>query len=769
MSNNRFVRFCFPAIAVFLTLFMLAATADALSLAIKTSAISGQGNDVPIELLMEGFSSDQNAYVQITIRLFPGHSNADKRPRALYHTIQTIQGGDGSPPELILPGRVFKQPGRYLITAMSDGLAEAAYAEITVQGLSLAVSAPESALVGQTITVVAELSNILDRAVAVPHINVALPEGMVALGITESRNRRIGVNDTLRFELDARVEAPGWHAVTAVVHSAEGDFSGQTTIAASRPAMLALLPGPAQTLSRRLPGQVAVTLLNNGDASIENIAVRLRGGDGLKLSPQRQVVDRLDGLADKRLTWQVDSAGMAPGRYPLRIDATGGDGSTAEAELDVVVISSFTDDAQPAPTAPSPSPVIAESKPPNPSPAAPASVQPASATDSEIEAMVARGRKHYHDAEYDRAITLLDRVLTHQPNHAVALYERSRAHTRTGNDKKALADLNRAIEIDPGYADALCSRSSRLTDAGEYQRALEDAERAIRANPAGACGYAERGRVRLNLGSNTKKGAVARNNYLRQAIADFDKALQKQHPHPERIYNNIGVSYGNIPDYENAIANYSKALEIKPDTPLYHSNRGFCYRKTNHYEKALQDYDRALSLDSKRIRDYAQRAYVYRKLKQYQKAIDGFSRAIDGNVKEDWIYANRGTCYLNTKNYAAAVQDYSKAIEMNGRYEYAIANRGQAYLEMGKLQKALADFNRAVKLDPKDAWNVAHRGEVHRRMGNYNAAKRDFQTALKIDPDYAWARKKLTSIQSDQVVDKAVDTIGDIIRDQMKN
>ena len=766
-NNNSLGRVFFLVTALFLLPGKGAVYSSAL--VISTLEAPGHSNPFSVELMINGFALDQGLVVDVTVRYFTDHANPLGRPKTLYHAVETIQENSNRATKLMLPGHVFQLPGRYLITAMSDGLSEAAFAEVHVEGLSMAVSAPESVSVGQTVTVAAELANSLNRALAVSRIAVALPEGMVALSSMESHNRRIDANDTLRFEFDARIEAPGWHTITAVAQSAAGDFSGQTTLAAVRPAKLELLPDPPQTLSQNLSGQLAVTLLNNGDVPMETIEVRLGGENSLKISPQRQVVDRLDGLAAMPLSWTVRSDGAAPGRYSLQAVASTADGAKTETELAVVVIGSLASvDPQALPSLSAPA-VAVDSGQPTFSPVTPVSKKQPVTSDAQIDAMIAQGQALYRNSEYDQAIRLFDRVLALRPNHVLALYERGRAHDKAGHPKQLFSDLNRALEIDPDHVDALCYRSASHKESGDLQRAVEDADRAIRANPSAACGYAERGNARLRLGKTIKKDVGAQKKYYREAVADFTQAIQNRHRFPDKLYNNRGAAYGSMEDYEKAIENYSQAIEIKADNPLYFSNRGFCYRKTKRYQKALQDFNRALSLDPKRSMDYAQRAYVYRNLKQYEKAIDGFSRAIDGNVKEDWIYANRGSCYLNTKKYAAAVRDYSIAIEMDSRYEYAIANRGQAYLNMGNCQKALADFSRAVKLDPKDAWNVAHRGEAYRQLGQYEAAKRDFKTALKLDPDYAWARKKLKSIQSDQAVGKTIDMIDAIIRKQLKN
>ena len=150
-----------------------------------------QDNAVHIQLAIDGKLRPPNLLTHIAVRRFPALAES-ARPKACYQTSLDTVSTDGQPVPLSIPGHVFRLPGRYLITAVSDGLAEAAHAEVRVQGLSLTVSAPESTEVGQTVTISAELRNTLTRTVAIDRFAVTLPEGVVALDRGEHSQRRIG-------------------------------------------------------------------------------------------------------------------------------------------------------------------------------------------------------------------------------------------------------------------------------------------------------------------------------------------------------------------------------------------------------------------------------------------------------------------------------------------------------------------------------------------------------------------------------------------------
>ena len=67
-----------------------------------------------------------------------------------------------------------------------------------------------------------------------------------------------------------------------------------------------------------------------------------------------------------------------------------------------------------------------------------------------------------------------------------------------------------------------------------------------------------------------------------------------------------GVSYMDKSNYELAMIEINKAIELNPNFARAYYNRGMCYYYTNRHELALTDYRRSLELDPNFVRaDYA--------------------------------------------------------------------------------------------------------------------------------------------------------------------
>ena len=79
------------------------------------------------------------------------------------------------------------------------------------------------------------------------------------------------------------------------------------------------------------------------------------------------------------------------------------------------------------------------------------------------------------------------------------------------------------------------------------------------------------------------------------AIADFSKAIELD-PNYSSAYNNRGISKYNLQDYQGAIADYSKAIELDPNDSDAYYNRGLSKLKLNQKNSACLDWSKAAKL-----------------------------------------------------------------------------------------------------------------------------------------------------------------------------
>src|ERR1044072_1445279 len=80
------------------------------------------------------------------------------------------------------------------------------------------------------------------------------------------------------------------------------------------------------------------------------------------------------------------------------------------------------------------------------------------------------------------------------------------------------------------------------------------------------------------------------------AIADYSKAIELRSMEPS-AYLNRGVAYLGKKSYDLSILDFSKAIELEPARSVAYLNRGNAFEKKGELQKALADFQKAADLD----------------------------------------------------------------------------------------------------------------------------------------------------------------------------
>jgi hypothetical protein len=102
-----------------------------------------------------------------------------------------------------------------------------------------------------------------------------------------------------------------------------------------------------------------------------------------------------------------------------------------------------------------------------------------------------------------------------------------------------------------------------------------------------------------------------------------------------QAFNSRGLALHSKGDYDRAIADFDRAIRLKPgDAPQYR-NRGDSWAEKNNSPRALADYDTAIRLSPQDAWSYVQRGQLYEKLEKYENARADFNAALGAKVGDD--------------------------------------------------------------------------------------------------------------------------------------
>jgi tetratricopeptide (TPR) repeat protein len=232
-------------------------------------------------------------------------------------------------------------------------------------------------------------------------------------------------------------------------------------------------------------------------------------------------------------------------------------------------------------------------------------------------------------------------------------------------------------------------------------------------------------------------------NY-QQAAANYDRAI-KLNPQYAEAYNNRG----NLRDLHlnnpaGALADYDKAIALRPNSTLTYVNRGgLRAEKFNDIKGAIADFDKSLSLDDQDYLVYNNRGYLKdAKLNDLRGALLDYNRAITLNPRNVLAYNNRGNMnYHKLNNKEAAIADYNQAIGINAQSPVAYYNRGDLYYFEGNRAAALQDFTMVAQLNPKGWTGLIAKGVMALEQRQAQTALNYFNQAASLGADQVDYRK----------------------------
>ncbi len=248
--------------------------------------------------------------------------------------------------------------------------------------------------------------------------------------------------------------------------------------------------------------------------------------------------------------------------------------------------------------------------------------------------------------------------------------------------------------------------------------------------------------ILLLLGCGKLMGGDSENADANVDAASRVKIYTKQielRPNDPAGYAYRGEAYHKLGDYTKALADYSAALNLKPDNfvafALY-CNRGFLEEERGLLTAAKADYEAAVKLNMYpgdftllmrqgnllgRMEDpqgasvsfsaaielapsdcggYLGRSHARAELEEFDGALADSVEAIKLSPNNPRCHDAHGIVLMGKRDYAAAIQALTKAIELSDNKAAPLCNRAAAYAQTGDFDNALKDLNQILALKP---------------------------------------------------------------------
>ena len=217
-------------------------------------------------------------------------------------------------------------------------------------------------------------------------------------------------------------------------------------------------------------------------------------------------------------------------------------------------------------------------------------------------------------------------------------------------------------------------------------------------------------------------------------------------------YNNLGLSYFEQEDYEQAIENYNKAILIDPSA-THLNNRGLARYQNDDIEDAKYDFNQAIQQDPNDANIYFNRGNVYLNWKpepEFKLAHDDYDRAIEMQPNNAKILHQKGLAYQRQSEFIQekngeldpqldnmAISMFKKCLKFNPNFISSQHHLGVMYHRTRQYHNALKCYSLVLEKVDKDKTVYLARGQVYQDMENHQLAIVDFDNVIKYDPKLA--------------------------------
>ena len=290
-----------------------------------------------------------------------------------------------------------------------------------------------------------------------------------------------------------------------------------------------------------------------------------------------------------------------------------------------------------------------------------------------------------------------------------------------GNYEAVIIQATDLFTLVTPFSDLYLIRGIAYRDTGYFAEAHEDFDAAIELQADNGYNFFHRGYTFL------------KENYYVDAINDFTSALNLISDMYEAYWNR-GIAYNWILENNLSLKDLNKAIELIPQyNPYLFRDRAVVLNELGLYDDAMYDYSTAIDMFSDEPIFYAERGLVLQTLGNYQASIADLDSAILlRTVANADDYYNRGVSHAQLMQYEDAVLDFSESIRLQPGEVDAFNNRAWSYIQLDRFSDAVADCTFAIELDPNYPISYFNRAAALERMKDLEAAIADYMVVINL-------------------------------------
>jgi len=239
---------------------------------------------------------------------------------------------------------------------------------------------------------------------------------------------------------------------------------------------------------------------------------------------------------------------------------------------------------------------------------------------------------------------------------------------------------------------------------------------------------------------------------LDQAVKSIDNLTDRE-KYGILAFHAVGVDN----NYVKAISNTETLIRLYPDDYANYNNLGWYYQQTEQYEKALIEYKKAVNINPNLALTYSGILWIYDEfLGKPDSLIIWAEKMISDNPNNAWGYCHLGSAWFCMDSLVKAQQYYLKARELDPYLTLNLYRLAHTYRILGMHKEAIRILEIILENNKNEIDAYSNIGINYQAMGNQEDAWKYFSIFKKLAseiwikeyPDNAATYTKIGSVNA---------------------
>jgi len=200
-------------------------------------------------------------------------------------------------------------------------------------------------------------------------------------------------------------------------------------------------------------------------------------------------------------------------------------------------------------------------------------------------------------------------------------------------------------------------------------------------------------------------------------------------PNNSLLLSNIATLQRHQGRLNEAIRNYSMAIDLTPNAVTLLHNRAAVYILVDSISLAQADLEHIMMIDESDVESRYTHGMIALNLGDKKTAEHDFEDILRINPNSGLAKQGQGYLHKHSGNYEQAAQCFSEVIKVKPS-STLLANRADCYLAIKRLNDASLDIANALELDPDDPYIYILRAKLNKLRYNRDDMERDIKLAV---------------------------------------